>query len=48
MLLDVLDQADYIILPSQRGIWSSVRIPLTYPMTIDYYESLFDGSLGFE
>ena len=48
MLLDVLDQADYIILPSQRGIWSSERIPLTYPMTIDYYESLFDGSLGFE
>ena len=48
MLLNTLDQADYIMLPSQRSIWSAVRIPLTYPMTIDYYNALFDGSLGFE
>ncbi len=48
MLIAVLDQADYIILPSQRSLWSAVRIPLTYPMTIRYYQALFDGSLGFE
>ncbi len=48
MLLNVLSEADYLILPSQRSIWSAARIPLTYPMTLDYYDSLFDGSLGFE
>lgn len=47
MLLDVLERADYLVLPSQRSIWSAVRIPKTYPMTLRYYEALFDGSLGF-
>lgn len=48
MLLNVLDKADYLVLPSQRSIWSAVRIPRTYPMTIAYYQALFDGRLGFE
>ncbi len=48
MFLQVLEQADYIILPSQRGIWSTCRLPLTYPMTIAYYRALFAGQLGFE
>lgn len=48
MLLETLDKADYLILPSQRAMWSACRIPLTYPMTMAYYEALFDGSLGFE
>jgi len=48
MLLDTLEKSDYLILPSQRGMWSVCRIPLTYPMTIAYYEALFDGNLGFE
>jgi len=48
MFLDTLAQVDYIIVPSQRGIWSVPRIPLTYPMTMEYYRSLFDGSLGFD
>ncbi len=48
MLLDGLARADYIILPSQRAIWSSCRIPLTYPMTMEYYRALFDGRLGFD
>lgn len=48
MFLENLDKADYIILPSQRSIWSISRIPLTYPMTMEYYRALFDGRLGFE
>ncbi|HMN62651.1 MAG TPA: hypothetical protein PJ988_19960, partial [Anaerolinea sp.] len=48
MFLDVLNQTDYIFLPSQRGIWSTCRLPLTYPMTIAYYRALFAGQLGFE
>ena len=31
-----------------RGIWSTCRLPLTYPMTMAYYQALFDGRLGFE
>ena len=48
MFMNVLTQADYLILPSQRGIWSVCRIPRTYPMTMAYYQALFDGSLGFK
>ncbi|MBI9043858.1 MAG: phospholipid carrier-dependent glycosyltransferase [Anaerolineaceae bacterium] len=48
MYLQNLEEVDYIILPSQRGIWSVTRIPQMYPMTIAYYQALFDGSLGFD
>ena len=48
MLLDRIAQADFIILPSQRALWSHCRIPLTYPMTMEYYRALFDGRLGFD
>ncbi len=43
-----LDQADVIVLSSQRALWSIPRLPLTYPLTIRYYEALFNGELGFE
>jgi hypothetical protein len=48
MFIDTLSKSDYVILPSQRSIWSTCRIPLTYPMTMEYYRALFDGSLGFD
>lgn len=48
MYLNNLAQADYIILPSQRGLWSISRLPETYPMTMEYYRALMDGSLGFD
>lgn len=48
MFLDNLAQVDYIIMPSQRAVWSVARLPLTYPMTMDYYRALFDGRLGFD
>ncbi|HSH05366.1 MAG TPA: DUF2298 domain-containing protein [Anaerolineae bacterium] len=43
-----LDEADYIILSSQRAVWSTPRLPLTFPLTIAYYEGLFNGDLGFD
>ncbi len=43
-----LQDVDYVILPSQRSIWSVSRFPLMYPMTIEYYRALFDGRLGFD
>jgi len=46
-LLTWLDQADYIILASNRLYGSIARLPQRYPMTTTYYAALFDGSLGF-
>jgi hypothetical protein len=45
--LENLNKVDYIILPSQRSIWSISRLPRMYPLTIRYYQALFDGWLGF-
>ena len=47
-MVEWLEEADYIFLSSQRAVWSLPRIPLTYPMTMRYYEALFSGELGFE
>ncbi|HVN55320.1 MAG TPA: phospholipid carrier-dependent glycosyltransferase [Anaerolineaceae bacterium] len=48
MFLANLDQADYVIVPSQRSVWANCRLPLTHPLTIEYYRALFDGRLGFD
>jgi hypothetical protein len=47
-MIQWLDEADYIMLSSQRALWSLPRLPLTYPLMVKYYESLFNGDLGFE
>jgi YYY domain-containing protein len=43
-----LDEADYVMISSQRAMWSLPRLPLTFPLMIHYYESLFNGELGFD
>ncbi len=48
MFIDTIAQADYIIVPSQRAVWASCRLPRTYPMTMAYYSALFSGQLGFD
>ncbi len=47
-MLTWIDEADYIMLSSQRALWSLPRLALTFPMTVRYYESLFSGELGFD
>jgi YYY domain-containing protein len=47
-LLQWLDEADYIVMSSNRLYGSIPRLPMRFPMTIAYYEAMFDGSLGFE
>ena len=48
MMLDWLEESDVLVLSSQRSLWNTPRLPLTYPLNIEYYESLFNGDLGFE
>ncbi|MEQ8189634.1 MAG: DUF2298 domain-containing protein, partial [Candidatus Eremiobacterota bacterium] len=43
-----LEETDYIVLSSNRLYDSIPLLPLRYPMTVAYYKSLFDGTLGFE
>lgn len=47
-LLNWLDEADYIIVGSNRLYASIVRLPTRYPLTVAYYRALFSGELGFE
>ncbi|MBI3240707.1 MAG: glycosyltransferase family 39 protein [Chloroflexi bacterium] len=48
MIINNLTEVDYLILPSQRAIWSASRLPNAYLMTMEYYRALFDGRLGFD
>ena len=48
VMLSWIEEADVIALSSQRSLWNTPRLPLTYPLNIAYYEALFNGELGFE
>ncbi len=47
-LLNWLDEADYIVLSSNRLYASISRLDMRFPLTVAYYTALFDGSLGFD
>jgi YYY domain-containing protein len=47
-VIEWLDQADYVVLSSQRAVWHLPRLPLSYPIMLRYYEGLFSGELGFD
>ncbi len=44
----ILDETDYVMIPTNRRYDSQARIPSRWPMTNRYFEALFDGELGFE
>ena len=43
-----LNEADYIVVTSNRLYATIPRIPERYPMTAEYYRLLFSGGLGFD
>ncbi len=47
-MLDVLNNADYLTISSNRFYDSLTRLPMRFPMSQRYYENLFGGELGFE
>ncbi|GAB4518358.1 MAG: hypothetical protein OHK0046_25890 [Anaerolineae bacterium] len=44
----LLDQTDYVMIPTNRRYDTHSRNPLRWPMTNRFYDALFDGSLGFD
>ena len=42
-----LRAADYVIYSSRRIYGAVPKLPLRYPMTIAYYDAMFNGALGF-
>ncbi|GAK50212.1 glycosyl transferase family 39 [Candidatus Moduliflexus flocculans] len=47
-IAEQLSRADVIFLATKRLYGSILRVPDRYPLTIKYYQLLFDGQLGFE
>lgn len=47
-LIGQISRADYIVLSSARVYTSIDRLPHRFPATLNYYRSLFDGSLGYD
>ncbi len=43
-----LDEADYVLITSNRLYASIPRLRARYPLTTEYYRALFAGELGFE
>ena len=43
-----LDQSDYVTMSSNRAYGSMSRLPRRYPLTSEYYRSMFTGELGFK
>ena len=46
-LAQQLSQGDVIFLATKRLYGSILRVPERYPLTLSYYQQLFDGNLGF-
>ena len=46
--IDALDATDYVVESSNRVYGTVTRVPARWPNMTLYYESLNDGSLGFE
>ena len=47
-LLNHLEKADYIFIPSRRIFKNYPRLPVTYKTVTKYYQFLFSGALGYE
>jgi len=42
LMIKILSESDYIVIPSNRAYDAMPRLPLRYPMTLKYYQALFN------
>ncbi len=42
VMINVLAESNYIVIPSNRAYDAMPRLPLRYPLTLKYYQELFD------
>jgi len=42
LMIDILSKSDYIVIPSNRAYDAMPRLPLRYPLTLKYFQTLFD------
>ena len=47
-LINTLNQADYLAFTSNRAYGSFPQLPMRFPMSLNYFNALFNGTLGFE
>lgn len=47
-MINALDQADYLVITSNRFYDSLSRNPARFPLSIAFYDALFDDEIGFE
>jgi len=47
-LIQHLEKANYIFIPSRRIFANYTKLPQIYPLVTKYYQLLFSGALGFE
>jgi YYY domain-containing protein len=47
-VLEALSKSDWVAVTSGRVYMNVTRIPSVFPMSVAYYRTLFDGSLGFD
>ncbi len=43
-----LDQADYLVITSNRFYDTLTRLPMRWPMSVRFYDALFGGDMGYE
>jgi YYY domain-containing protein len=41
-MIRILDESNYIVIPSNRAYDAMPRLPMRYPLTLKYYQALFD------
>ena len=47
-VVDALYASDYFLVQSRRVFYNHQRLPDLYPKTVKFYNTLFNGNLGFE
>lgn len=47
-ITETLENSDYLVFFSNRLYGTIPRLPERYPISANYYEALFDGSLGYD